>query len=230
MNYKLIKEVLDKLEVYDATVEDKNQLSLGGFVLYLAAMHVKDFESQRLDNGDQSSAERDKRLALEATPTTIDVAIGQNIVFLYRYAKHYTKKALKNSPLKTTDEFTYLATLLNFNTLSKIELINKSVQEKTTGMETIKRLLKNNLIEQFDNPDDQRSQMIQLTEKGRGVLFGVFHNMGLVSKILPGNLTENEKTQLAYLLKKLDNYHHDLHLNKKTGNLEDLIYKEEPQC
>lgn len=225
MDYKLIKEILWKLELYDASVENKNQLSLNGFTAYLTENSVKDFESKHLDNGDKTSAEKDKRIDIETTPSTIEVAIGQNIVFLYRYAKQYTKKALKNSELKTTDEFTYLATLLNFNKLSKIELINKSVQEKTTGMETIKRLLKNSLIEQFDNPDDNRSQLIQLTEKGRGVLFSVFHNMDLVSKVVAGNLSENEKIQLAYLLKKLDNYHHEIQLTKKGEDLESLVYK-----
>lgn len=227
MDYSLLKEVLEKLNAYNESVEDKSQLNINGFISFLGSGDVRQFESKHLDNGDKTSTDRDARLQIHQTPATIDTAISQNITFLYRYAKQYTKKALKNSGLKTTDEFSFLATLLNFNKLSKIDLIQKSVQEKTTGMETIKRLLNNKLIEQFDNPQDQRSQLIQLTEKGRAVLFGVFKNMTIVSKIIPGDLTESEKIQLAYLLKKLDNYHHDIYLNKKGEELETLIYKAE---
>jgi MarR family transcriptional regulator, lower aerobic nicotinate degradation pathway regulator len=223
--YQLIHELLEKLEAYDATMLDKNQLNISGFSAYLATNDIKHFESSNINAGDKNSAERDARLALEETPSSLDNTISQIIVFLYRYAKQYIKKALKDSEIKTMDEFSYLATLLNFNQLSKIELINKSVQEKTTGMETIKRLLKNNLIEQLDNPNDQRSQLIQLTEKGRGVLYGVFGNMNLVGQIVTGNLTNLEKIQLAYLLKKLDVYHNDIFHNKREEPLGQLVYK-----
>jgi MarR family transcriptional regulator, lower aerobic nicotinate degradation pathway regulator len=223
-SYRLLKDIVEKLELYEASSPDKNQLDLSGFANYLAQTDVKHFESDKIDAGDKSSAERDKRLEMEKTPGTMDNNISQSVVFLYRYAKQYTKKALKNSELKTIDEFTYLATLLNFNNLSKIELINKSVQEKTTGMETIKRLLKNNLIEQFDNPSDQRSQLLQLTPKGKGVLFGVFENMSLVSKVVTGNLTHTEKIQLAYLLKKLDTHHNAIFLDKKGAELHELVF------
>jgi DNA-binding MarR family transcriptional regulator len=221
--YKLLQEIVSKLELYDQSLTDKNESSLSGFTAYLSTNDIRHFDSDKLDAGDKSSEETDKRLGLEDTPTDIDQIISQHVVFLYRYAKQYTKKALKNSELKTIDEFTYLATLLNFNTLSKIELINKSVQEKTTGMETIKRLLKNNLIVQFDNPNDQRSQLLQLTPKGRGILFGVFENMSLVGKVVGGNLTDLEKIQLAYLLKKLDTHHNDIFLNKKECELKELV-------
>jgi len=224
MKYKLLKEIVEKLEQYEASHEDKNQISLQGFASFITVNNKKELESKHLESGDNSGIVKGEFGEIDPMSSTLEIVIGQNIIFLYRYAKQYTKKALKDSELRTADEFTYLATLLNYTKLSKIELINKSVQEKTTGMETIKRLLKNNLIEQFDNPDDNRSQLIQLTEKGRGVLFGVFHNMDLVSKIIVGNLTENEKIQLALLLKKLDNYHHDIHTNKKGLGLEFLVY------
>ncbi len=221
--YKLLQQLLEKLEQYDLSLDDKTALDLSGFTTYLSTCDSNYFESNKINAGEETSEERDKRLGLENTPSDINQTISQHIVFLYRYAKQYTKKGLKNSELKTIDEFSYLATLLNFNSLSKIELITKSVQEKTTGMETIKRLLKNNFIEQYDNPSDQRSQLLKLTEKGRDVLYGVFQNMNLVGKVVGGNLTEAEKKQLAYLLKKLDTHHNDIFLNKKDSELSELL-------
>ncbi len=223
--YQLIHELLEKIEAYDDSVSDKNELHISGFAAYLAINDIQHFESENITSIDKNSAERDVRLALEETPSSLDTTITQIIVFLYRYAKQYIKKALNHSEIKTIDEFSYLATLLNFNQLSKVELINKSVQEKTTGMEIIKRLLKSNLIEQLDNPNDQRSQLVQLTDKGRSVLYNVFGNMNLVGQIVTGNLSDLEKIQLAYLLKKLDVFHNDIFMHKKHATLEELVYK-----
>jgi MarR family transcriptional regulator, lower aerobic nicotinate degradation pathway regulator len=92
-------------------------------------------------------------------------------------------------------------------------------------METIKRLLKNNLIQQLDNPNDHRSQLLQLTEKGKGVLYSLFSNMNLVGQIVVGDLSEIEKIQLSYLLKKLDVYHNAIFHNRKNESLETLIHR-----
>jgi DNA-binding MarR family transcriptional regulator len=223
--YQLLNKLLDKLEHYDASVTDKNQLNLSGFTAYLATSDMKHFESEALDAGDKSSGARDERLELANTPGSIDTSIAQMVIFMNRYAKQYTKKALKDSEIKTIDEFSYLSMLLTFGQLSKIELINRNMQEKTTGMETIKRLLKNKLMAQSDNPKDKRSQLLSLTEKGKVILFSVFDNMHIVSKIISGNLLDVEKIQLAYLLKKLDNYHNNIFMNRMNEALENFVYE-----
>jgi DNA-binding MarR family transcriptional regulator len=223
--YQLLNQLLDKLEHYDASVTDKNQLNLSGFTAYLATSDMIHFESDSLDAGDKSSGARDERLELANTPGSIDTSIAQMVIFMNRYAKQYTKKALKDSEIKTIDEFSYLSMLLTFGQLSKIELINKNMQEKTTGMETIKRLLKNELMAQSDNPKDKRSQLLSLTEKGKVILFSVFENMHLVSKIISGNLLDVEKIQLAYLLKKLDNYHNNIFMNRMDEALENFVFE-----
>jgi hypothetical protein len=52
---------------------------------------------------------------------------------MYRYAKGYIKKALQESIIQTPDEFSFLITLMTFESLTKTELINKQVIEKTSG-------------------------------------------------------------------------------------------------
>jgi DNA-binding MarR family transcriptional regulator len=220
--YQLLKQIIEKLEEFEAVSTSETEINLPRFAAYLSTdIYI---ESDKLYAGDISIADKDERLQLQNTPTTIDNSISESVVFLYRYAKQYTKKALKDSSLKTIDEFTYLATLLSFSSLSKIELINKSVQEKTTGMETIKRLVTNKLIKQSANPADARSQLLSLTKKGEKELYSVFQNMHTVSQIIPGNLTMQEKNQLAFLLKKLDVHHNEIFLHKKDVALEELVW------
>jgi DNA-binding MarR family transcriptional regulator len=220
--YQLLKDIIAQIEQYEATLSTDSELQLTGFSNYLASKN--NYESDKLNAGDASLADKDARLKLQDTPNSIDNSISETLVFMYRYAKQYTKKALQHSALKTIDEFTYLATLLTFTSLPKIDLIHKSVQEKTTGMETIKRLLANKYIKQSANPNDARSQLLSLTKKGEKELYSVFGNMSMVSQVVTGNLSAIEKTQLAFLLKKLDMHHNDIFMHKKDAELQELIF------
>ena len=145
------------------------------------------------------------------------------IVLMFRYAKGYIKKALKDSPIKTADEFSFLITLMTYESLSKSELIQKQVMEKTSGTEIINRLLKLGLIDQFNDEADKRSIRVRITHVGRMELIKILPPMQTVSQIVTGNLSETEKTMLAYMLRKLEHYHNDIFLNKKDTELEELI-------
>ena len=113
--------------------------------------------------------------------------------------------------------------LLTHDSLSKTELINKNVHEKTTGMEIIKRLLRMGLISQFDDDLDKRSQRVAITEKGKYTIFSILDKMEDVSKIVSGNLSDLEKHTLKQLLEKLDHFHYDIFINDRQTELSDII-------
>jgi DNA-binding MarR family transcriptional regulator len=141
---------------------------------------------------------------------------------MYRYVRIYIKKALKESPIQTADEFSFLITLMTYESMTKTELITNQVMEKTSGTEIIKRLLKQGLICEFADQDDRRSVRVAITDKGRRVLIATFPGMDAVAKIVIGNLSEPEIRTLYYLLKKLDFYHNDIFQNKRGRSLEEL--------
>jgi DNA-binding MarR family transcriptional regulator len=145
------------------------------------------------------------------------------IVLLFRYAKGYIKKALKESIIKTADEFSFLITLVTYKSLSKTELIQKQIMEKTSGTEIINRLFKLGLIDQVADKDDKRSIRVSITPMGRTELMKIIPQMQTVSQIVTGNLSETEKSMLAYVLRKLEIFHNDIFLNKKDVELTDLV-------
>lgn len=179
----------------------------------------------------QYSSQNVKAVELRGTVNTSDFAedrgpetdISILIVLMFRYAKGYIKKALKDSPIKTADEFSFLITLLTYESLSKSELIQKQVMEKTSGTEIINRLLKLGLVNQFNDETDKRSVRVRITHIGRMELLKILPHMQTVSQIVTGNLTETEKTMLAYMLRKLEHYHNDIFLTKKDSELEELV-------
>lgn len=152
----------------------------------------------------------------------IETTIARMVIYMYRYARMYTRQALEGSILQTADEFGYLATLLSFEHLSKTELITKNIHEKPTGMEIIKRLLKYEVIDQLDDPNDKRGKLVKINNKGKGVLFSVFGKMGKVSDLVGGELTQPEKEQLVYLLRKLDSFHYHIFTTQKEATLQSI--------
>jgi len=154
---------------------------------------------------------------------TVEVSISKLVGFLGRYARIYLKKVVEQTPLTTPDDFSYLAVLLEKGSLTKIELIEENIHEKTSGMEVIKRLLNSGLIEQKDHPADRRSKSLSLTEQGRIVLFQIFDRLRAVADLVAGDLTADEKWQLLYLLQKLDRFHRPIYLERREESLDELL-------
>jgi DNA-binding MarR family transcriptional regulator len=209
MQYEFIKHLIDKVAIYEKTVSDDKPINIKDFAQWILA------DASTVSQGKEASAEPQKETK---------GGIGALIGLMFRYAKNYTKKALENTPLQTLDEFTYLATLLQYP-MTKTQLITQHVQEKTTGMAVIQRLLKQNWVKQSENTADGRSQIVEITKEGRMVLRGAFLSMSKVSAIVTANLTEAEKVELTRILEKLDLLHRNILETEKTLDLDKIIEK-----
>lgn len=211
----ILIEMIELLFEYEQqTADDKCNMS--DFVGFLNARHTSvDVKAKSLRDAGNNP------MRTNAPGPNTDISIL--IVLMFRYAKSYIKKALADSEIKTADEFSFLITLINHSTLSKTELINTQVMEKTSGMEIIKRLVKLGLMEELQDENDKRSIRVALTQSGRAALFQILPQMQMVSKIVVGNLDETEKNTLAYLLRKLELHHNDIYFNHKDSTLDDLI-------
>jgi DNA-binding MarR family transcriptional regulator len=212
---KLLLELIGLVGEFEDGLKDDQEAALPDFLGFLNARDGSGDVTIRNLTGGQAQ----QMVADHSTP---EIEISRLISVMYRYAKGYIKKALKNSSIQTADEFTFIIILMTHTSLSKTELINKNIMEKTTGTEVIKRLVKRGLIEQFSDAQDKRSQQVAVTNKGREEIYAVLPNMTMVSTIVAGNLTRSEKNTLAYLLKKLDYHHHELYTSRKDEDLAEL--------
>jgi len=212
----ILKELIDYLSLYEHESNLANRdLNFTDFLGFLNSHHLPQNIKVAELRGDLPSEE----LVDKDGPDT-DISIL--IVLLFRYAKGYIKKAMKESKINTADEFSFLITLMTYESLNKTELIMKQVMEKTSGTEIINRLLKMGLVEQFNDINDKRSVRVKITQTGRMELLKVLPQMNVVSQIVAGNLNETEKTMLAYMLRKLEHYHNEIFLNKKDAELVEL--------
>ena len=207
MQYEFIKQLIDKVVIYEETVSDSKPININDFAQWVLT--------------GTSTASQSIEVPAESVRKG---GIGALIGLMFRYAKNYTKKALQNTPLQTLDEFTYLASLMQYP-MTKTQLITQHVQEKTTGMAVIQRLLKQNWVKQSENTADGRSQIVEITDEGRMVLRGAFLSMSKVSAIVTANLTEAEKVELTRILEKLELHHRHILETEKTLDLDKIIEK-----
>jgi DNA-binding MarR family transcriptional regulator len=218
---QIVIELLDYLEMYSKENPEADKvLTTTDFVGFLNSKFKPESVSRnRLSGGREEFLSDEFRKNQVATDVSILVSL------LFRYAKMYIKKALKDSRINSADEFSFLITLLTHESLSKKEMIQLQVMEKTSGIEILNRLIAQNFIHQYDDETDRRSKKLQITESGRREVLSVLPKMNLVSKIVVGNLSVEEQNTLTYLMRKLDHFHNDIYLNDKDQELEVIINK-----
>jgi len=213
---EILTTLINQFFSFDAEKGNHGEYSIEEFIGYLNAKSgTKELEIRKI------SGENKKWLKDEFRSTSIDISIL--IVLMYHYAKGYIKKALRESYLQTPDEFSFLITLVTYDSLSKSELITKQVMEKTSGSEVIRRLIKRGLIIESADKNDKRSIRVSITKSGREEILRILPLMGKVSEIVVGNLSAEEINTLSYLLKKLDYFHNDIYINKRGSPLSDIL-------
>ncbi|WP_027001697.1 MarR family winged helix-turn-helix transcriptional regulator [Hugenholtzia roseola] len=221
MSYDFLKQILSALQQYEkeqqaaqgTDFEPKDLTHFANWIL------MQPQEKAEIQAEPQATVEAQEK---SSPPTfggeTLDTIIGKYLGLLNRYMKNYVKIALENSDFYSIDDFTYLGTLLNAQLqqkqISKTELISEHVHEKTTGIEILKRLQKNNFITEAAHLQDKRKKQLLLTPKGREAFFTHVERMQKVGVLLGAGLAQAEKKQLVYLLQKLHDFH--LYFNQQA--------------
>jgi len=210
----VLKEIIDILYSPDNPEGENGEYGMDDFLGYVNSRYNGGELAMRKISGEKSpELERQRK-------QSDDISIL--IVLMYRYARGYIRKALKESMLQTADEFSFLITLMTFSSLTKSELINTQVMEKTSGTEVIRRLVKEGMISESGDKGDRRAVRVSITERGRKEIFRILPVMSLVSDIVRGNLGPGEVNTLVYLLRKLDYFHNDVFHNARKASLEEI--------
>lgn len=204
--YEFLQNILKKLEQYELETGIDESLDISDFAQWLFV-------------------ETRKRSSQEISINERYTGLGELVNLMYRYAKLYTKKAMENTPLSSIDDFGYLINLWVYGAMTKTELIQRNIHEKPTGMEIIKRLLKQGFINQTNDPEDGRSHLVTITPEGTQLLLPLLSRMQRVETIAKGNLNEQETSTLLYLLRKLHVFHNNIYHSEKQLELETVFEK-----
>lgn len=217
MNYNLAKDVIQLLEQFDSENKKLQYTSdIEGFKTWVQHHQNKKTPTQKNIVWEGKESGR--------SPESV---ISTLLVHMNRYAKTYSKSAIAGSEFSTQEEFIYLINLKSFGEMSKTELIKKNIQDKPVGNLIITRLIKNEWVKQTDSKTDKRTKIIAITQKGLDALEKQMTNIRNATKVVSGNLTEDEKYELIELLNKLDHFHNPIFgRNIESANLIDTVFRE----
>jgi DNA-binding MarR family transcriptional regulator len=214
-NKTILLQLVELLDMYENEHIGNEQASFQEFLAFVNTRQDCKVENMREMAG--NSGDEVKR------QSTIYSDISVLVVLLNRYARGYIKKGLQHSLIQTPEEFSFLITLITYESLTKTALIQLQIMEKASGMEVIKRLLKNELIVEFADPQDKRSMRVAISEKGKQLLLEMMPTMSKVTQLIAGKLNNQELHMLHYLLKKLDHLHFELFTKHRNDSLDDLL-------
>lgn len=213
-NIDLLKELLQYIQEYENEVGNSD---IKEFSIYL--------KDRVVGIGERNNEECFDKGNFRNYTSYPEVEFSSLLTGLYRFSKHYVKKAFKNAKINTIDEFGFLATLLKDGSLLKNELINKHLLEISSGSEIIKRLIKNNLVCEFSDEKDKRAKRVSLTPEGRLEIMNAFDDMHKVSEIIIGKLTGEELSDAILIFRKLTYFHSHIHELDRNTKLKDLHAK-----
>ena len=210
MELNLIIDILTELDNYQKANPNANA-GLDDFRLYL---NQKAYENEN---------PRNLTAKFDLDVNDLENEIAKQVIMLGRYSKQLIRKSLENHPDLVNEDFTYLFRMMDYESLTKMQLIEKNAHEKQTGIEIIKRLVKNGLLAESPDENDKRSTRIAVTPKGKKVFLESMQDITVVSKIMCGQLNTKEKEALLSSLKKLNTFHHTVYSNYKNENTSEIL-------
>ena len=215
MNIDIVKDIIQLVEEFD--LDNKDQIyssDVEGFKSWIFDQKKREEQQEPIWEGKENGR-------------SADGIISTLLVHLNRYAKNYSKSAIADSDFHTQDEFSYLINLKAFGVMTKIELIKKNIQDKSSGILIINRLIRQGWVEQNDSETDKRSKVLTITERGKMVLENQMEKIRNASIIVTGNLNPSEKMELVRILSKLEQFHQPIFSrNIDTPNLIETVYQE----
>jgi DNA-binding MarR family transcriptional regulator len=207
--HQVCTQVLEALLIYQK--ENHSQISPSDFAHWMIEREKQGSIPNRTDKVSAISVNE------------IEEEISRLLVLMYRYAKGHLKTYLADFEDMNQEDFTYIYALKRSVSLTKIQLIEMNIHDKTTGLEVIRRLVKSGMIVESKDEQDKRSIRLRLTPKGENSFLTLKNETRKVAKLITGELVSDEKYNLYQMLIKLDAFHQPLFSSKHKADLDTLL-------
>ncbi len=181
MDYTLFKKIIELVEVYQ---EGHSSEKVEDFTIWL--------------NNTLFSANSE-----DDHSTHAELVLAFKLMYLNKELKKQTKSILSKSRISSIDEYSFLLHLDYQESFRKMEIVEMHNLEAPTGIEIIKRLLKNEFTEEFPDKEDKRAKRIKITKKGLAELNTLKPKIDEIFTKFSEPLSLNEKIQFSGILDKL---------------------------
>lgn len=210
-----MSELVKLVELWEEFLQENNGRSVEQFSTWLVSRPQKSKSELDDDSASNSTENTEQTGADDPDFEKFDgkqKSSMQGAYFLSRmnqYVSFYTKPIVKKYGLHSIDDFLYLQNVKFFANITKTKACELMLQEVTTGVDIIKRLLKNDFLIEEVNPTDKREKLLKISAKGEGVINSLYIDFFKIPDTL-GNLGEEERQTLLSWLHQLDMHHNEI--------------------
>lgn len=109
----------------------------------------------------------------------------------------------------TSRDYGILVTLMEYRSLTQIEIGEKMMIDRTTVGQLIDLLTSQNLVQRKQNPNDRRQNLITLTDKGQKVVEQMWEDMRRIEHEAIANLTDWQITIFQQISAQMKEINHE---------------------
>jgi DNA-binding MarR family transcriptional regulator len=201
-------KIVELVNLWDEFEQRQPGAGIGDFCRHYLQMH----ESA----GPPPTAEESEGIPLEGL-------LGRSLYRLNRFVLFYTKKLMAELPLRTLEEFVYLATIRDWGEPRKSDVIHENLSEFTSGIGVLRRLSERGFIEELDDPDDARSRRVRMTVEGMKALEACYEQLSPMSRLIWSSLTEAEMRLVHRILDKADRLHSERYRHLRNASPDEIM-------
>lgn len=217
--YTVLKQIIDLYEEYESENKQLDTLDFANWIIRKQNDEPEINENRMTRINMESSYPLmnkvdDKTRFLEATAK------------IARYHEFYSRKALKDMAINTRLEFLFLQTVDTLEKAKKTDLINIYHLEYTTGMDTIKRLINNGLLNETLDTTDKRIKLLVITDLGKTILAQSKKRMNDETTMFFAAISDNKWKKVLPILEEIDEFHDTIyqkHNSKPFAELSNLM-------
>jgi len=164
--YNSIKRLIELWEVYEEETDQQELLEFAEWLIN--KLKEKPELNLKLTKRRVKNEEPEKEMLFKKLDEPIRFL--EYTSRISRLHDFYIKKFFSDLPINNRLEYLFLYTVSKRREAKKTELINTHLVDYTTGMDTIKRLVNNGLLEEMPDETDKRAKLLVITNEGKKVL------------------------------------------------------------
>mgnify|MGYP001202440438 CR=1 FL=1 len=208
--YEIIKQIIDMWEAFeDEAFEEHNLLNFSKWLI--EKINDDSIENIKLEPKGEKFAISESSQYIEKLD--LKTRFQEYIFKIARFEEFYIRKYLVDLPINSRLEYTFLYTINRYEEARKTELINTHLVEYTTGMDTIRRLIKNGLLYESQDKKDKRAKLLKLTKHGQEILNKANSRIEESRNMFLACVSPNKWKKTLPVLREIEEFHTDIYIN-----------------
>lgn len=208
--YKMVKQLIDLWENFE------NESIVDHTLLNFSEWMVEQIKDKSISNTKlETKYDQNLKSETEQYINKLDskTQFQEYIIRIARLEDFYIRKYLVDLPLNSRLEYLFLYTIDTLEKARKTDLINIHLVEYTTGMDTIRRLVKNQFINELPDTEDRRAKNLVLTDSGSALLRKANKRMEEARNAFLACISPNKWKKSMHVLKEINDFHNNIYLN-----------------